>query len=72
MKRACNGFLFRKCFVLGTPVILSPVLQDLADLSFGEYQINIVASDKVANNRSLPDFRDPKCKSMNEKIEDFE
>lgn len=41
--------------------MLSPVLQDLADLSFSEYQINIVSSDKVSNNRSLPDFRDPKC-----------
>lgn len=45
----------------GTPVILSPVLQDLSELSFNEYQINIVASDKVSDNRSLPDFRDPKC-----------
>lgn len=46
---------------MGTPVILSPVLQDLADLSFSEYQINIVASDKVPSNRSLPDPRDPEC-----------
>lgn len=46
---------------LGTPVMLSPLLQDLADLSFSEYKINIVASNKVPHNRSLPDFRDPKC-----------
>lgn len=52
---------FSMKFYLGAPVILSPVLQDLADLSFSEYRINIVASDKVSNNRSLPDFRDPKC-----------
>lgn len=45
----------------GAPVILSPVLQELADASFFEYQINMVASDKVAPNRSLPDLRDAKC-----------
>ncbi|XP_055296045.1 polypeptide N-acetylgalactosaminyltransferase 5-like isoform X2 [Sitodiplosis mosellana] len=28
---------------------------------YSEYQINILASDKVAPKRSLPDFRDPKC-----------
>lgn len=48
-------------FASGTPVILSPVLQDLAQMSFGEYQLNLVASDRVASNRSLPDLRDPKC-----------
>lgn len=33
----------------------------MADLSFAEYQINIVASDRVAPNRSLPDLRDSRC-----------
>lgn len=41
--------------------MLSPILQDLADMTFSEYQVNIVASDRVPNNRSLPDLRDPKC-----------
>ncbi|XP_031617146.1 polypeptide N-acetylgalactosaminyltransferase 1-like [Contarinia nasturtii] len=48
----------------GKPIILSPVLQDLADISFAEYQINIVASERVAANRSLPDLRDPKCSDI--------
>lgn len=52
---------FQNQWFSGTPVLLSPVLQDLADVSFDEYKINVVASNKVANNRSLPDFRDPKC-----------
>ncbi|XP_055296048.1 polypeptide N-acetylgalactosaminyltransferase 1-like isoform X2 [Sitodiplosis mosellana] len=46
---------------LGAPVVLPPVLQSLADVSFSEYRINIVASDKVAPNRTLPDLRDSKC-----------
>lgn len=46
---------------LGTPVVLPGALQDVAELSFNEYQLNVVASDRVAHNRSLPDFRDPKC-----------
>lgn len=37
------------------------MLADIVELSFNEYQINILASEKVALNRSLPDFRDPKC-----------
>ena len=41
--------------------MLSPLLQSLADASFSEYQINIVASDRVAPNRTLPDLRHPKC-----------
>lgn len=45
----------------GTPVRLSPILEDLSLMSFGEYQLNIVASDRVSQNRSLPDLRDPKC-----------
>lgn len=32
----------------------------LPDL-YSEYQLNIVASDKVAHNRSLPDLRDSRC-----------
>lgn len=42
-------------------MVLSKVLDDAAELSFGEYQINVVASDKVPLNRSLPDYRDPNC-----------
>lgn len=45
----------------GTPVVIPKVLADIIELSFNEYQINIVASEKVALNRSLPDFRNPKC-----------
>lgn len=41
--------------------MLSPVMQDLADIKFSEYQINIIASDKVAHNRTLPDLRDSRC-----------
>lgn len=46
---------------LGMSVVLSPVLRDLEQMSFGEYQLNIVASDRVSVNRSLPDLRDSKC-----------
>lgn len=46
---------------LGTPVVLPLALQDVAELSFNEYQLNVVASDRVAHNRSLPDLRHPKC-----------
>lgn len=45
----------------GTPVILSPILEDLSMMSFSEYQLNIIASDRVSQNRSLPDLRNPKC-----------
>lgn len=48
-------------FFVGTPVLIPNVLADIVELSFNEYQINILASEKVALNRSLPDFRDPKC-----------
>lgn len=37
------------------------MLQQWSDLSFDEYKINTIASEKVASNRSLPDLRDPKC-----------
>lgn len=53
-----------KFYFVGSPVVLSPVLQDLADISFSEYELNIVSSDRVPYNRSLPDFRHPKCLSI--------
>lgn len=31
---------------------------------YSEYQINILATDKVSLKRSLPDFRDPKCSEI--------
>lgn len=43
------------------PVRIPKVLVDIVELSFSEYQINVVASDKVSLNRSLPDFRNPSC-----------
>lgn len=42
------------------PVKQPRSLVELEDV-YMEYQINIVASDKVAPNRSLPDLRDSKC-----------
>ncbi|XP_031634085.1 polypeptide N-acetylgalactosaminyltransferase 13-like [Contarinia nasturtii] len=43
----------------GKPIII-PILEDLSD-AYSEYEINIVASNRVTPNRSLPDYRDPKC-----------
>lgn len=39
---------------------VSPLIEDITD-AYSEYQINILASNKVATNRSLPDYREPKC-----------
>lgn len=39
---------------------LGPELEDVSEI-FAEYQINIVASSKIATNRSLPDLRDTSC-----------
>lgn len=47
--------------ILGTPVVIPKVFDDIVELAFSEYQINVVASEKVPLNRSLPDFRENDC-----------
>lgn len=44
--------------------MIPKVLEDIVELAFTEYQINIIASDKVSLNRSLPDFRSPTCTNV--------
>ncbi|XP_031617135.1 polypeptide N-acetylgalactosaminyltransferase 1-like [Contarinia nasturtii] len=44
----------------GEPVVVPSILEEFSD-AYSEYQINILASNRVAVNRSLPDYRDPKC-----------
>lgn len=48
-------------FFIGLPVIISPFLIGMAQHAYAEYQVNILASNKVARNRSLPDYRNPRC-----------
>lgn len=43
--------------IQGMPIKLRPELQVVSDV----HQINIIASGKIATNRSLPELRDPKC-----------
>lgn len=45
----------------GVPVEFDESLEREAEKRFSENQFNIVASDYIALNRSLPDFRDKRC-----------
>ena len=42
----------------GNPVVLSQEEQREADLRFTKEAFNIIASDKIAMDRSIPDVRD--------------
>ncbi|XP_071507469.1 polypeptide N-acetylgalactosaminyltransferase 1-like [Diadema antillarum] len=50
---------------MGKPVILEPQLEEKAKFLFHENAFNLIASDRIAFNRSLPDFRPEACKSIN-------
>jgi len=41
----------------GEPVYITPDEQQKADRSIREYGFNMVASDKIAMNRTIPDLR---------------
>lgn len=41
----------------GEPVHIAPDEQQKADRSIREYGFNMVASDKIAMNRTIPDLR---------------
>lgn len=46
----------------GEPVHIAPDEQQKADRSIREYGFNMVASDKIAMNRTIPDLRMSECK----------
>ena len=46
---------------LGLPVQLSPSQEKEAKIKSGKHQLNVVVSDLIPLNRSLPDYRNKRC-----------
>ncbi|XP_003371054.1 polypeptide N-acetylgalactosaminyltransferase 3 [Trichinella spiralis] len=50
---------------MGSPVIIQSSLQSEVKARFKENQFNVVASERISLNRTLPDYRSSACRSIN-------
>ncbi|KRZ75490.1 Polypeptide N-acetylgalactosaminyltransferase 3 [Trichinella papuae] len=49
---------------MGSPVIIQSSMQSEVKARFKENQFNVVASERISLNRSLPDYRSSACRSI--------
>lgn len=45
---------------MGSPVVVDPMLSEIRAQKFKENQFDIMASDMISINRTLPDYRSSK------------